>query len=95
MTRTLPTTTPMAALRTMRKGAWWSVLHADLHDASSTLAGPMADLSTGWAALQSALGSYGREPDAESWDRLRDALVAFDGALALFLGPSGWETPLP
>lgn len=93
MTRTLPMTTPMAALRTMRKGAWWSVARADLVASAASLAGPMADLSGAWNAVQGALGAYQISQDADGFTRLQIALVAFDEALGVFLGPSGWEVP--
>lgn len=95
MTRTLPMTSPMAALRTMRKGAWWSVAHAELTASAASLSGPMADLSASWNAVQSALGVYRLRQDAEGYDRLQRALMAFDEALGVFLGPSGWEVPDP
>lgn len=86
-----PTTPAMAALRTLRKGAWWSVLHADLQTAAITLAGPMADLSETWSAVQAALAAYHRRADADAWHDLQDALRTFDAAVTAFLGPSGWE----
>lgn len=95
MSRTLPMTSPMAALRTMRKGAWWSLARADITASAAALAGPMADLNTSWNAVQSALGVYRLSQDADSYARLQTALMAFDAALGVFLGPSGWETTKP
>lgn len=91
MPPTLPSTAAMAALRTLRRGTWWSVLHADLIDAADVLVDPMGDLSKHWTVLSDALALYAQRADVDSWENLRSALVGFDGALAAFFGPSGWE----
>lgn len=93
MPLTVPTTAPMAALRTLRRAPWGECLHAELMAAADTLIDPMAEMNAAWTAVLGSLRSYQRHRDALSWNALQSALGRFDGTLATFFGPSGWERP--
>lgn len=95
MPPTLPSTTlaPVAALRTMRRAAHGLTMFTALEDATVVLADPMAELHVAWTAVQASLRSYQRHRDATAWQALQSALRRFDGALAVFFGPSGCESP--
>lgn len=89
----LPSTAPMAALRTLRRASWGACDFADLEVAAKTVLDPLAELNATWTAVVGSLHSYQRHRDALAWGALQSALSRFDGALASFFGPSGWERP--
>ena len=90
----MPTTvtiTPVAALRQLRRAAWWSVTPEDFNRAHGALINPMGHLERAWHHLSRAHSDYLRLRTADSWATLSIALGAFDQAAAAFFGPSGWE----
>jgi hypothetical protein len=82
---------PVAALRRLRKAAWWHAERDGLPDTISALVEPMGDLSRSWDRLWRVHEVYEQRRSPESARALASALSSFDLAARALWGPSGWE----
>lgn len=91
----VPVPAPMAALRVLRRAAHWPAVFDDVSNCTDALVEPLAQLLSAWSVLRLAVCCYQGERTTRTSANLQSALVAFDEALAVFHGPSGWEQPAP
>lgn len=86
-----PQSPAMAALRRLRRAAWWQGSADDIAEPMGQLIEPLGHLEHAWHGLNRAMAHHIDKPTPETWSTVCVHLSHLDMALAVFHGPSGWE----